>query len=146
MELSLLGFYCIKSSSFTPSSCWQHHYSSISSELKVGPIAKSCFKIFMEWVKPQKFPLKIFSICLCTSCCPTLQANKSKYQKALLHLFWGVKSISFSVKRSIFFNILLWNLQVLLRVQAFLAQLSTSNDIQQHLQSKHLSTFLLHNC
>lgn len=64
----------------------------------------------------------------------------------IVYLLRSDVQIAFSVKDNIFYNFLLWNLQVVLRVQVFLAQLLTSNDIQQHLQSKHLSACLLHDC
>lgn len=54
--------------------------------------------------------------------------------------------IALSVKGNIFLQFLSQKLQVALRVQVFLAQLPKPNDIQQRLQSKYLSTCLLHDC
>lgn len=51
---------------------------------------------------------------------------------------------SFSVKGNNFYNFLLINSQVALRVQIFISQLPKSYDSQQYLQSTHLSTLLPH--
>lgn len=143
--MSLLGFYCINSRSFTSSSCWQHYYFSTSSELKVAKFTKSFFKIFYNTSertsKASEVPAQnIFYQFMHIFLSNTVNQQIKISQGFIAYILRSEVQTDFSVKGRIFYNFLLGNLQAALRVQIFIAQLPKSYDIQQHVQSKFLST------
>lgn len=100
----------------------------------------------MEQVKPQKSVQTIFQLFMYILLSNIINQQLKISKGFIVYILRSEVWIDFFVKGNIFYNFLLWNLQVVLRVQVFLAQLPMSNDIQTHLQSKYLSTCLLHDC